>query len=191
MKSIIINVIAVSAILIVAADVKAAQTISFADALQGVDGTDFSKWSTDNKNHSLETGQWSLLNGAAQVNAYSNGDQAGILSHRMTRGLGVMGGSNNDEIDSYIDDRDERIEITFNRDYYLNRLEIRSLFDPDTGWDIDKEIGAVDFYLNTKLLTTQYLVGNEKLGENDNDGDVIVNYANPYLIDKRLPLLSI
>ena len=61
--------------------------------------------------------------------------------------------------------RAERIEITFGVvDYYVNSLVVRSLFSPDTGFDPDIEMGAVDFYRDGVLIHTEYLFGQEALG---------------------------
>lgn len=160
--------------------------ISFADTIEGVD-TPYEPppWSTGDEVVALEH-SYSLLNGMATVAGYRGEDDLFSLSHRLTRGLGVSNSDTqtkeHDEVDSFA--RSERIEITFDTvDYYVNSLQVRSLFSPDTGWNPDIEMGAVDFYHDGTLFYTEYLFGQEAL-DGINDGDLTVNYGTPYLVDK-------
>jgi hypothetical protein len=128
----------------------------------------------------------------ATVAGYIGDSDTFALSHRLTRGLGVSnsdtGTTEHDEVDSFA--RAERIEITFDVvDYCVNSLEIRSLFNPDTGFDPDIEMGAVDFYRDGILLHTEYLFGQEALGgveaiDGINDGSMIVTFDTPYRVDQ-------
>jgi hypothetical protein len=75
----------------------------------------------------LGVGQVSLLGGDATAYAWRNGS-AGVFTQRDTRGLGVQGGEL-DEVD-FISGR-ERIDVVFSQAYYVDSVELRSLFDPD------------------------------------------------------------
>ena len=154
----------------------AVPTISFLseDGFVGVDAV--SGWSTS-ESTSLLSSSWSLLGGTATVTAYRDGG-FGTLSHRGTRGLGVVGGER-DEIDSRTED--ERIEITFLSDQLLSSVEVRSLFS-DEGWSPGTEYGTIDFYLDNSLVHSEFLTGQESLG-GGNDGDVAISYLDPLLID--------
>ncbi len=159
-------------------------TISFlsADGLAGVDGGAIPPWSADNTTVNLGTSSWSLLGGEAVIQGFSNGSSSN-LTHRGVRGVGVRG-QENDEVDFHDDPEKINIEFTA-RDYFINSLEIRSLFDPDTGWDPDIEKGAIDFYLDGTLFYTEFLTGVEQFqGVNGPVGSVVVNYAAPKLVDK-------
>ena len=161
-------------------------TISFVDTITGVDVPyEPPAWSTgDGVVEILHS--YSLLGGMATVAGYIGDSDTFALSHRLTRGLGVSnsdtGTKEHDEVDSFA--RAERIEITFDVvDYYVNSLEVRSLFSPDTGWDPDIEMGAVNFYRDGTLLHTEYMFGQEAL-VGENDGDLTVTYSMPYLVDQ-------
>lgn len=160
--------------------------ISFADTIVGVDAPyEPPPWSTgDNVVEILHS--YSLIGGMATVAGYIGDTDTFALSHRLTRGLGVSNSDTQtkeyDEVDSFA--RAERIEITFDVvDYYVNSLEVRSLFSPDTGWDPDTEMGAVDFYRDGVLLHTELLFGQEALDE-INDGSLTVSFTTPYLVDQ-------
>lgn len=72
----------------------------------------------------LGVGQLSLLNGDAVAYAMNNGT-AGVFTQRDTRGLGIQGG----ELDEV--DQSEHIDVVFSQAYYVDSVEVRSLFDPD------------------------------------------------------------
>ncbi len=150
-------------------------TISFlyADSFAGVDG-DTSGWSTTTTMVNLGVSHWSLLSGMASVDGYEDGN-AGILTHRGIRGLGVYGGLNDDEVDTI--QLTERIEITFTIDSYVNSLEVRSLFDESAGL----EQGVVDFYLDSTKFYTENLAGVQPTGT---DGILAISYGAPKLVDK-------
>ena len=75
----------------------------------------------------LGVGQLSLLGGDATAYASRNGS-AGVFTQRDTRGLGVQGGEL-DEVD-FISGT-ERIDVVFSQAYYVDSVELRSLFRPD------------------------------------------------------------
>ena len=187
MKKISIFLFGLVLAFVMCAQVEASPTvISFADTIVGVDAPyEPPPWSTgDNVVEILHS--YSLIGGMATVAGYIGDTDTFALSHRLTRGLGVSNSDTQtkeyDEVDSFA--RAERIEIAFDVvDYYVNSLEVRSLFSPDTGWDPDTEIGAVDFYRDGVLLHTELLFGQEALDE-INDGSLTVSFATPYLVDK-------
>ncbi len=161
-----------------------ADLISFADTIAGVDGDapmygGTVNWSTVNLPVvNLSQQSYSLLDGMATVSAYSNGSDA-ILSHRLTRGLGVYA-NELDEVDRV--DSIEHIDITFDTmPYYVHEIEVRSLFDPDTG--NNEEWAAIAFWKDGSLVQTEYLVGLEDLGVGGTDGDASWS-GTPILVDK-------
>ncbi|MBN2589434.1 MAG: hypothetical protein JXA96_06205 [Sedimentisphaerales bacterium] len=152
-----------------------ADIISFVTPLNNVDDT--TGWST-NDDLAVLNDSYSLLGGNATVTGYVNGsDEQVNLSHRGTRGLGVYGGEL-DEIDSSEEKRVESIQISFNQSYFVNSVEVRSLFDIDT--DENVEYAAVGFYLEGTLLDTVYLEGNMDLG----DGKGASVWSGQYEVDK-------
>lgn len=152
-----------------------ADTISFVQPLQGVDGNT-SGWSNNNTTVNLGVNNWGLLGSAASVNSFG-----GNLTHRGTRGLGVFG-HEDDEIDSY--GNPESIEITFNKPYRLNNLEVRSLFFEPNLWNNGVEEGQVDFYLLGNQVGGQHLVGWEDIRTQGTNGVNSFIYNNPTVIDK-------
>jgi len=151
-----------------------ADMVSFlsADSFAGVDD-DTSGWPTDD---TLGVSSLSLLGGMASVDAYINGG-SGTLYERATRGLGVLGGTNDDEVESSSVSGVEKIEITFpTLDYYVNSLEVRSLFIETDG----TEQGVVDFYLDGSVVDTQNLVAVQSTG----NGVLAISYGTPVLVDK-------
>jgi hypothetical protein len=159
-----------------------ADLISFADNIAGVDGGapkygGTVNWSTNDNYVDLAKQSYSLLGGNAAVSAYENGSNA-ILSHRLTRGLGVIS-NEPDEVDRI--DGVEHIDITFDTmPYYVHEIEVRSLFDTDTT-GTNAEWAAIAFYKEAVLLQTAYLKGSEVL--NTGDGDA--SWAGPsILVDK-------
>ncbi|MBN2589435.1 MAG: hypothetical protein JXA96_06210 [Sedimentisphaerales bacterium] len=130
------------------------ETISFADTIQGVDS--IVGWSSNNNEVDLSTSSLSLLGGNATLST-----SLGDLTHRLTRGLGVAGGEN-DEVDRV--NGIEHIYITFDAiDYYVNSIEVRSLFDQDVTGSPNAEWGAIDFWLNGSVVDTVYLQGNNSV----------------------------
>lgn len=170
---------------------------SWGETLQGVDGNT-SSWSSNNSTVKLKKSSWSLLNGKASVFGY-RGFSERSLSHRGTRGLGVWG-NEKDEIDSY-GHYPEKIEITFNNmPYWLNSLEIRSLFYEPNLWTPGTEEGHVDFYLSGDKVGEQHFVGWEDIRTSGTKGinsftatppavDKLVFYVQASLIQEEVNLL--
>jgi hypothetical protein len=159
-----------------------ADMISFVDShpLAGVDGTQLNyygtvDWSAGDGTENLDQ-SYSLLAGNATVSAYVNGSD-GLLSHRLTRGLGVVG-NEPDEVDRGISGV-EHIDITFDTmPYYVNSIEVRSLFYVDTTGN--DEWAAIKFYLAAGGDTTVYLQGNTDL----NTGAGKALWTGSYLVNK-------
>ena len=151
------------------------QTISFLseDGFAGVDGNT-SGWSTGDNMVELGTYTWSLLNGDAEVSGHVDGSP-GFLTHRGTRGLGVDGGED-DEVDSENINRMERIEISFNKPYYLNYFEVRSLYKEKDyqGQPVDEQ-GDVTFWLDGQQVGYHHLVGQFTSSQDDGNGRVPVD----------------
>jgi hypothetical protein len=187
LKKLVTSLIGVALILVVGTLAEASPTtISFVDTIAGVDAPYEPPWWSAGDGVVEINSSYSLLSGMATVAGYISDDDTFALSHRLTRGLGVSNSDTqtkeHDEVDSYA--RAERIEITFDVvDYYVNSFEVRSLFNPDTGWDPDIEMGAVDFYLDGTMFYTEHLTGVESLPA-ETDGVVEVTYSTPYLVDK-------
>ncbi len=151
-----------------------AVTISFADSIIGVDSPAPTGWSTGDGVQQIASSYF-LLGGMAKVTGYYDGTYA--LSHRLTRGLGVWG-AENDEVDAV--SRPERIEITFpSLDYYVNSLEVRSLFIND-GWSPGVEEAAVDFYRDGSLI---YSLSNLLGAKSSGTDGAVVSYPQQ-LVDK-------
>jgi len=161
-----------------------ADLISLADNIAGVDGSPpmyggSVSWSAgDLPVVNLAQQSYSLLGGNATVSAYSNGSNA-ILSHRLTRGLGVYA-NEWDEVDRV--DSIEHIDIIFGTmPYYVHEIKVCSLFDPDT--DDNEEWAAIAFWKDGSLVQTEYLLGTEPLGVGGTDGDASWS-GTSILVDK-------
>ena len=141
-----------------------ADTVSFVKSIQGVDPPP-PPWSTGDKVVSLKTDALSLLGKTAKLTGTDT------LSHRLTRGLGVLGGTNDDEVDGR-----ESIMITFGCNYCVDYLEVRSLFAGE-GPNGEPEECVVDFYLDGSVVYTQPLCGTK-------DGQVCVTYSAPMVVDR-------
>jgi len=149
--------------------------ISFADTIEGVDSPyEPPAWSTGNSVVQIDS-SYSLLGGTTTVTGGTFD-----LSHRLTRGLGVWG-AENDEVDTHTIDRPESIEITFDIPHYIDYIEVRSLFSPDT--HNNTEYGAVDFYSGGTKLGTTIFVGSEDLSVSGTRGVASAAYASSYLVD--------
>ena len=148
------------------------QTISFLqeDSFVGVDDT--TGFSTDDSTNNLGKSHLDILSSDGDVNAYQNGN-AGTFTHRGTRGLGVQGGEY-DEVDSI--DHLERIEITFDKPYYLTYIEVRSLFIEGN----NVEQGDIDLYLGDDLVGYEDMVATQSSG----NGVWNKTYNDPILVDK-------
>ncbi|MBP7051963.1 MAG: hypothetical protein KBE65_13195 [Phycisphaerae bacterium] len=77
----------------------------------------------------LAVSQLSLLAGDAMAYAMRNGS-AGVFTQRDTRGLGIQGGEL-DEVDKDLVGIVEHIDVVFTEAYYIDSVELRSLFKPD------------------------------------------------------------
>jgi hypothetical protein len=187
-RKILLILLGFALMFMIGAKVRAGPTIiSFADTITGVDMPyEPPAWSTGDGVVEILS-SYSLLNGQATVTGYIGDSDTYALSHRLTRGLGVSNSDTqtkeHDEVDSFA--RAERIVISFDQtDHYVFSLEVRSLFSPDTGFDPDTEMGAVDFYNDGVLLHTEYLFGQEALLGTTNNGDVLATFDTPYLVDQ-------
>jgi len=182
-----------------------AEIISFVDPLTGVDDT--TGWSADPSFAAVAhlNPSYSLLGGNATVTGYEGGTPKD-LSHVLPRGLGVWDEGTPpveiDEIDNFgaaMGGGMERIEITFNGSpYIVNSIEVRSLFNSDAdhpntnyiGQPTPPEQAAIDFYLNNTLIHTEYLVGEDFLGNDAAtpdglaDGDASITYIDAYTVDR-------
>jgi hypothetical protein len=159
---------------------QAGVTISFVQPLDGIDDT--TGWDTlpDSLMHLGHS--YSLLGGTANVSAWTNGT-SDTLGHRIERGLGVWG-NENDEADRRggINAAYERVKIAFSVPTYINYVEVRSLFSPDT--DGNTEYAAIDFISGGSTLGTTILAGSEQI--TGNDGDASKSYGSPYLVDELI-----
>ena len=152
-------------------------TISFADSIVNVDPPAPTGWSTDDNVQQINS-SYGLLGGMGTVTGRIDGTYS--LSHRLTRGLGVAGGEQ-DEVDTKTVTRAEKIVIDFTGlDYYVNSLEVRSLYSQGSVDPWGSEIGAVDFYLDGFKFYTENLTGVMSGG----NGALIVSYASPKLVDQ-------
>jgi len=118
------------------------------DLFEGVD--DSSGWSTTSSTVDLDTPTASILSGNGLVTGYQNGGE-GDLTHRGTRGLGVYPG----ELDEV--DEPERIEIEFDDAYYLNYIELRSLFADES--KCGDEGAYIEYYLDGDLVASENPIG--------------------------------
>ena len=155
---------------VLSASLVMAEVISFITPLENVDGVT-SGWSTNDAMVDIGS-NWDLLSGNAEVHGFANSHE--VLTHRGTRGLGVKG-AENDEVDS--NERPERIEIWFDNPYYINYLEIRSLFVE--GDDIPEE-GDIEFLLSGSVVDTDHMVATQSSG----NGVWSKSYTSPELVDK-------
>jgi len=86
----------------------------------------------------------------------------GILTHRGTRGLGVLGGSNNDEIDVVC--KTEVIVVAFDEPQTLCSFEVRSLFNESYKGEQVYEECDVALLLGCAVIQKYHLVGEELIG---------------------------
>ena len=126
------------------------------DEFIGVDDT--TGFSDDDAAYNLGKTTISILNGAGNVTAIRTVEDSPKLTHRGTRGIGVKGGSNQDEIDTK--NSFEAIVIEFLTPQQINTSEVRSLFDNDLGTGrIEK--GNLSIYLDDILQAHYSLTGVE------------------------------
>lgn len=150
-------------------------TIHFVTPLRGLD-SDISGWSTGDNLVNLGTNTWSLLNGNGSVTGYARDKCPITLTQRGTRGLGING-QEADEVDSH--DRPEVIDVTFNKPYIVDYIEVRSLFDE--WWGIEE--GEIELWRDGELFETIHLVGVEEL-DGSNIGKLGVEVNPPKIIDR-------
>ncbi len=128
-------------------------TVSFVDSLENVDvgGLTFSNNDTA---VNLGTTSFTILSGFGTVASIADSVAPANLSHRWTRGLGVWGGVDNDEIDSI--SYKEKISISFDDYVTVNSLTVRSLFTEDDG----VEQGRINFFKHNVRVDYIDLTGN-------------------------------
>ncbi len=155
-------------VLVFATQISWAQsTISFSDKLENVDG-DTSSWSTGDTTVGVGSNTWSLLGGQAEVKSVG-----GDITSRLTRGIGVAGGSEGDEIDNA-----ERLVVKFDQPAYINFVEVRSLFAGE-GHAGASETGRMRMYGANGII---HMVLLNLVG--DADGKVNINFDNPFTVNK-------
>ena len=135
-----------------------------------------SGWSQNDQTKNLGTSHLDLDVGDAY--AYEDTDPD-IFSHRSQRGLGICGGEP-DEIDTV--EGTEKVVIEFDKPEYLNKFEIRSLFNHDTAEFA--EVADVDLYLDGNIVEQYDLLGEDPL--NSGVGDVVVEIDPEILVDKMV-----
>jgi len=145
------------------------------DNFEGVDDT--TGFSTSGGTNNLGKSHLDILNGKGDVNGYWNGNSANF-GHRGIRGLGVWGGGDDDEVD-YTIGRWERIEITFDKPYYIDYVELRSLFANECVGTGEK--AHIEYYLDNNLVASENPIGVQTTGGN---GTWSKNYSVPILTDK-------
>lgn len=153
---------------------------------------DCSIWSADDSLVNLGVSSWPLLDGTAEVTAYKLKNcldcnsccccdecssciccdsccikekcflKQGILTHRGTRGLGVLGGSNNDEIDTV--DSTEVIVVSFEEPQNLLSFEVRSLFIESYNGQTVYEKADVIVLLDKVIVHKYQIIGEEVIG---------------------------
>ncbi|MEM5855046.1 MAG: hypothetical protein QXX07_03335 [Candidatus Aenigmatarchaeota archaeon] len=141
----------------------------YADNFEGVDST--TGLSTTDNVVNLGKSTLSILSGHGAVTGFKNGG-LGNLTHRGTRGLGVYPG----EIDE-VDDP-EKIEITFDRAYAIDYVELRSLYAGECNGGGEK--AHIRYYLNENLVGSEDPVGVQTGG----NGIWSKSYTTPIVADK-------
>jgi len=166
-------VVTLVALVFACAGIANAALVSFVydPTFAGVDST--AGWSTTDSTVKLSYDSFTILGGLGTVSSDPRN-----FAQRGTRGLGVQGGYDGDEVDL---NGDEYLTVAFKSAMYLNSFEIRSFFYPDSNW-AGPEQGAVDFYLNGSLVYTQLLTAVQPFGSTN--GVLATNYGSPYTVDK-------
>jgi hypothetical protein len=103
-----------------------------------------------------------LLDKTAEVSAWTNVTQSNLTS-RGTRGLGINGGSDSDEIDNVDCKSKELMTVTLKTPMCLAYVEVRSLFTKDADW-YGTESGAFTTSLKDRDLYTVKMVATEPYG---------------------------
>ncbi|MCD6572900.1 MAG: hypothetical protein J7K95_02245, partial [Thermoplasmata archaeon] len=112
------------------------------------------------------------------------------LTHRGTRGLGILEGSEDDEIDSI--EGVEKMLISFDVPHKLCGFEIRSLFSGE-GCDGEPETGDAKFYMNGAEVGQSHFQGIEEGGNGiliQNVSDVIADKIIFYVGNEEYRLYS-
>jgi len=154
-----------------------AETVSFVEPYANVDNT--AGWSVGDATVNLGVTQFSILGGVGLAQGERAGSPA-TISQRGTRGLGVWGGSDSDEIDAQSGNQ-ERITLAFDHVVRVNWVEIRSLFiEPGQVID-DTEYGRIEFSKAGIVVHTEDLAGAESPGAL---GSVTASFSTPVSADQ-------
>ncbi len=167
-KSILISIVTVL-LLSIAAEAPAVM-ISFLkeDKFSNVDK--HARFSANDKIKDLRNDSLSLLNGTARLSCNSN-----TLSHTGTKGLGIMGGHEDGQIDWHWSGPTECLTIAFDAPIYFTGFEVRSLYadyPPVNGGD---EYGYTCFWDTSRagegslVFFGQETEGNGTLSLDEND----------------------
>jgi hypothetical protein len=143
-------------------------------------------WSTTDSPKDLGISSLSILNGDATVYGY-RGSNPSTISQRGTRGLGIWGGYDPDEIDpsntaSIADD--ERIDVIFTEPYCISGVEVRSLFNENDDVTVKPEKAQVDLYQGITLSDSEIIDGVYAL--NINNGTASSSFVAEEPIDKMV-----
>ena len=133
-------------------------TISFlaAEDFVGVDRIE--ELSTNDATAYLSGPYLTLRDSSAVITGYRRGSTQ-RLSHRGTRGLGVLCGREADEIDA-----SESMEISFSSTHRIREMEIRSLFTGEQAPGTEE--GDIYFYRDNQLIHVEHVVGTQLAGTN-------------------------
>ncbi len=153
--------------------------VSFIPSYSNVD-VDTSAWSTTDGTVNLNVSEISILNGNATIKGFSNWVPQN-LSHRLTRGIGVYGSGDPDELDFNLISSSEAIQIDFNKPVVLHSLELRSLYANEGPNYAFPEIANVYFKLSNGTIVTQNITGVEigatNVSGSASEGRIISNYS--------------
>lgn len=148
----------------------------YGDAFVGVD--DPTTWSTTDNMVELGISEFDIFGGTGTVTAKINGVD-GELTHRGTRGLGVIGGGQDDEIDYREVGKQEKIYVNLDTPRWLCRFEVRSLF-PGEGAEGEPEVGDVRLWLEGEVVADFHF---EAETDATTDGVKVVD-TDYYLVDR-------
>ncbi|MBN1974263.1 MAG: carboxypeptidase regulatory-like domain-containing protein [Sedimentisphaerales bacterium] len=125
------------------------------------DDTDFSTTANLDPGKDLEVSTLSLLGGFGELSAWvvipDDDPVLGGLTHRGARGLGILGGEQDDEIDNGWNEagtetsgRWESMKLSFDEPVWISLIEVRSLYDNDADDDtVAEEAQAILSYNGT------------------------------------------
>ena len=149
----------------------------YEDNFVGVDDT--TGWSTDTNRADLGVTEFDIFNGTGKVYAQLDTTPKEI-TQRGWRGLGVIGGGDDDEIDYRAGiDSQEKIYIEFDTPKWLCKFEVRSLYE-DEGENGEEEVGDVRLWLAGETVADFHFEADVPSDEN---GTKVVDTEN-YLVDK-------